>query len=104
MEKRSYFEISTSDGYVEWVELEDGQIVVHRTSSGPTRDDQILARWEPDVLLNLLTWATEGEDVIARFSGPMAHQIREHSKDLGMTPEMFVWHATKVFVEVGGAQ
>ena len=100
----STFEISTSDSYVEWADLQNGQLVVHRTSRGPAGDDETLVRWDLDVLLNLLTWATEGEDVIARFSGPMAHQIREHSKDLGMTPEMFVWHATKVFTEVGGAQ
>ena len=63
--------------------------------------DEAVLEWDADILRNLLSWAGEGGDVNAAFTGPMAHQIREHSRELGMTPEMFVWHAVKVFIEVG---
>ena len=37
----------------------------------------------------------------ATFTGPLAQQIREHSRELGLTNEMFLWHAVKIFIEVG---
>ena len=96
------FEINASDTHTIWAELRDGQVMIHRTSHSP-EGDEVLLQWDVDVLHNLRAWATLEEGVSAYFSGPMAHQIREHSKELGMTPEMFVWHAVKVFIEVGTA-
>ena len=97
------FEIETTDAQTCWAELLDGNIVIHRTSGLPPGEDQVLLQWDADVLHNLLSWATKEEAVSAYFSGPMAHQIRQHSSELGMTPEMFVWHAVKVFIEVGAS-
>ena len=99
------FEIETSDTHTCWAELQDGRLMIHRTThsshGAPPGDDEILLRWDIDVLRNLLTWADQGGSVNTFFTGPLAHQIREHSRELGMTPEMFVWHAVKVFIEVG---
>ena len=97
------FEIESTDTHTCWASLEDGRIVVHRISRPPEQHDEVLLQWDVDVLHNLLAWATREGAVAAYFAGPMAHQIREHSKELGMTPEMFVWHAVKVFIEVGTA-
>ena len=99
------FEIEASDTHACWAELKDSQIIIHRTprspTGPPTGEDEILLQWDIDVLRNLLTWATQEDAVTTHFTGPLAHQIREHSKELNMTPEMFVWHAVKVFIEVG---
>ena len=99
--RQGTFEIEASDTHTCWAELEDGQIIIHRTSTSPSNDGEVSLRWELDVLRNLLSWATLGSEVNTTFKGPLAHQIREHSTELGMTPEMFVWHAVKVFIEVG---
>ena len=101
------FEIEASDNNVCWAELRDRQIVIHRSPStpheslAPSTADEVLLQWDVDVLHNLLSWATQEEAVSTYFTGPMAHQIRKHSRELGMTPDMFVWHAVKVFIEVG---
>lgn len=99
------FQIKATDTTVWWAELEDRQIVIHRTgrsSQGSTLEtDEVLLQWDVDVVRNLLTWAGHEAAVITTFEGPLAHQIREHSQELGMSPEMFVWHAVKVFIEVG---
>ena len=101
--KQPTFEIENSQASSIWAELEEGRIAIFRRSSGADGEDEVLARWDVEVFHNLLTWATQEKAVSAYFDGPLAHQIREHSKELGMTPEMFVWHAVKVFIEVGSA-
>ena len=108
------FEIEASDTHVCWAELQEGQVVVHRTSrphsseneasEDQAPEDAILLRWDVDVFRNLLAWASQAGQtgmVTAAFTGPLAHQIREHSKELGLTPDMFLWHAVKVFIETG---
>ena len=95
------FKIETSDSSTCWATLQDNLIAIHRTPRGSTEDDEVLVQWDIDVLRNLLEWASQESAVTAFFSGPLAHQIREYSRELGMTPEMFVWHAVKVFIEVG---
>ena len=95
------FVIDTSEENTSWVELEGGKIAIHRTSHQPEPSDEVLFRWDVDTVHNILSWATQGRAVTAYLTGPLAHQIREHSKELGMTPEMFVWYAVKVFIETG---
>ena len=99
------FEIEASDALRCWAELQDKKIIIHRTShlapGPPTGENEILLQWDIDVLRNLLTWAGQEDAVTTHFTGPLAHQIREHSAELSMTPEMFVWHAVKLFIEVG---
>ena len=95
------FEIEASPTHTCWAELQDGKILIHRTIPGPDEEDQVLVQWDVDVLRNLLSWADQGGAVTTWFTGPMAQQIRAHAKELSMTPEMLVWHAVKVFIEVG---
>ena len=101
----STFEIENSDTHRCWAELQDRKIIIHRTShfaqGPPVGEDEILLQWDIDVLRNLLTWANQEDAVTTHLTGPLAHQIRKHSRELSLTPEMFVWHAVKVFIEVG---
>ena len=98
--QRQTFEIESSAIQTCWAELDSRRIAIHRTAH-PSGEDEVLLDWDVDMLRNLLSWAAQDTAVTAYFEGPMAHQIREHSRELGMTPEMFVWNAVKVFVEVG---
>lgn len=103
--QKSTFDIGTLDGHSCWAELREGKILIHREpeSSGVSLEPKAgpVMECPIEVLRNLLSWAVRDGAVSAYFGGPMAHQIRQHSKELGMTPEMFVWHAVKVFIEVG---
>jgi hypothetical protein len=94
------FEIESSSDHRSWAEIEDGNVLIHRTPSLAGNTGAVLSL-DPDTLRNLLTWATREDAVTAHFTGPMAKLVQDHSRDLGMTPEMFVWHAVKVFIEVG---
>ena len=99
------FQIETSTSGSCWAELDDGRVRIHRTQTPDSNrsgaEDEVVLEWNVEILRNLLTWAAQEGTVTASFTGPMAGQIREGSQELGMTPEMFVWHAVKVFVEVG---
>ena len=101
------FQIEASTSGACWAELDDGRVTIHRTrtpdSDQSRAEDEVVLEWNVEILRNLLTWAAQEGTVTASFTGPMAGQIREGSKELGMTPEMFVWHAVKVFVEVGSS-
>ena len=79
--------------------MENGNVLIHRTSVLDGADHVV--NLDPETLRNLLTWAARDDAVTAHFTGPMAKLVQEHSRELGMTPEMFVWHAVKVFIEVG---
>ena len=94
------FEIESSADHRSWAEIEDGNVLIHRDTSLAGNTGPVLSL-DPDTLRNLLTWATREDAVTAHFTGPMAKLVQDHSRDLGMTPEMFVWHAVKVFIEVG---
>ena len=95
------FEIEKSSTQECWAELLDGRVRIHRAVHPPDGEDEVVLEWDIEVLRSLLTWADQDGPVSAFFAGPMAHQIRQHSKELGMMPEMFVWHAVKIFIEVG---
>ena len=99
--QESSFVIEVSDVDTCWAELDDSRVKIHRTPHSSSGRDEVLLDWEIDVLRNLLTWSGQGGVVVATFTGPFAHQIQQQSRELGMTPEMFVWHAVKVFIEVG---
>ena len=95
------FEIEKTPEYTCWAEIDQGAVTIHKTSNTPLEGDEVLARWSPNVLRNLLLWADQGRSVTVSLTGPMAQQVKEHAKELMLTPEMFVWHAVKVFIEVG---
>jgi hypothetical protein len=54
-----------------------------------------------ETLRNLLVWADQERSVTASLTGPMAAQVRQAAEELGLTPEMFIWHAVKLFIDVG---
>jgi hypothetical protein len=93
------FEIESSPSHRSWAEVDNGDVLIHRTSVVDGAEHVVSLH--PETLRNLLTWAARDDAVVAHFTGPMGKLVRDHSVELGMTPEMFVWHAVKVFIEVG---
>ena len=99
--QQNTFEIENTGTYTDWAELLDGQVIVHRRTNSSPDEDEVLLQWDLDVVRNLLSWAGQEGPVTTTVTGPLAHQVRQHSRELGTTPEMFMWHAVKVFIEVG---
>ena len=63
--------------------------------------DDVVTELRIDTLRNVLVWADQERSVTASLTGPLASQVREGARELGLSPEMFIWHAVKVFLEVG---
>ena len=97
------FEIATNESHVYWAERDEGIIRIHRTERSPEGSDEVLLQWDVAVLRNLLQWGEQDDGVSSSITGVLARQVRQHSSELGLTPEMFVWHAVKVFIEAGDA-
>ncbi len=94
------FAIETTDRHIYWAEREDGLVTIRRRAKDAP-DSEVLARWTPDTLRNLLLWAEDEKSVTFSITGPLAYQVKQMSRELSLTPEMFVWHAVKVFIETG---
>ncbi|MCZ6867311.1 MAG: hypothetical protein O7E55_08295 [Chloroflexi bacterium] len=99
MTSKGQFEIGITDQHLYWAESNDGLVTIHRRPKDGTAGDEVLARWSPETLRNLLLWAEDEKSVTFSLTGPLAHQVRKLSGELSLTPEMFVWHAVKIFIE-----
>ena len=95
------FQIETTETHTYWAELYDGSVAIHRAERSSGGSDELLLQWDISVLLNLFLWADKENRVTSSITGVLAHQVRQFANELGLTPEMFVWHAVKVFIEVG---
>jgi len=99
MASKGKFEIGITDQHLYWAESNDGLVTIHRRPKDGTAGDEVLAQWSPETLRNLLLWAEDEKSVTFSLTGPLAHQVRKLSGELSLTPEMFVWHAVKIFIE-----
>ena len=99
MEPRT-FHLKDSTDFVLWVEQVDGVVRFYQREKA-SATDTVLLEISVDALRNILVWADEERGVTASMTGPMAALIKKHAQELGFTEEMFVWHAVKVFIEVG---
>jgi len=97
------FQIESTATHECWAEVRHGQLEVRRLARTPGAQEEVLVRWDRNVLRNLLTWADRNTAVTASITGVLAQQVYDSAKELGMPPEMLVWHAVKLFIEVGRA-
>ena len=104
--RENAFELATERDYVLWAERSGNSVLIHRTrrAGETTGEDQVVARLDRGMLRRLLTWADEDSSVTASLTGPLAHEVRRAAQELHMAPEYFVWHAVKVFLEVGALE
>ena len=87
-----------------WAEQNDDLVSFYRHPENAASDQPVspVLELKVDTLRNVVVWADQGRNVTASLTGPMASQVREAAKELGLTPEMFIWHAVKTFIEIGG--
>ena len=96
------FEVQRTPEGVLWAELQGRTVRLHRTRATPRgEEDAVLVELATDTLRNLLVWADGDRAVTVSLTGPLAREVRESAKHLGLTPELFVGHAVRLFLEVG---
>ena len=98
------FEIENKAEQKIWAESEDDVVVVYRSRAKDKDRHEVLVRWSPSTIRNLLIWADSSNSVTAVVTGPMAQQVKDQAQKLMLTPEMFIWHAVKLFIEVGESE
>ena len=82
-----------------WAETSDGNVTLHRRAVDSEQDTEVVAQLGVETLRLLLLWAEDEKSVTFSLTGPLAQQVKDLSRELSLTPEMFVWHAVKVFIE-----
>ena len=93
------FTIGEDSRFSYWAESVDGAVILHRLPLDSDENSEVVARLDADTLRHLLLWAEDEKSVTFSLTGPLAQQVKDLSKELSLTPEMFVWHAVKVFIE-----
>ena len=94
------FNLSSEGVRSYWFERDEAGVGLFMTSpDGSTRD--LLIRLDKKTLGDLLVWSDDDAVVSAIVTGPMAKAIKKNARGLGLTDEMFVWHAVKLFLDVG---
>ena len=93
------FELAETGSRSYWFERSESGVHLYGSPPDPAAGEPI-AR---ETLRSLLVWADDPDVVTSVFTGPMARDVRKNARELRMTEEMFVWHAVKLFMEVGEA-
>ena len=82
---------------------EDNNVITHRpaleSDANPDDAPEVVAQLGIEALRTLLLWAEDEKSVTFSLTGPLAQQVKDLSRELSLTPEMFVWHAVKIFIE-----
>ena len=83
-----------------WAESVGGSVTLHRRSiDSDDKAEVVVAQLGLETLRLLLLWAEEDKSVTFSLTGPLAQQVKDLSRELSLTPEMFVWHAVKIFID-----
>ncbi|MCL0099445.1 hypothetical protein M1O55_01055 [Dehalococcoidia bacterium] len=96
------FDLNASDINCYWFEKTNGGVSLNQTADNSAGGEDLLTI-ELEELRNLLIWADDEGTVTTVFNGPMANEIKKSAQELAITEEMFIWHAVKLFMEVGSS-
>ena len=94
------FVISRSDEGDFWAETDRGSINIMRGSATRPDEGEVILNVRPDQIERLDAWAHQ-EGLIVLFSGVLAKQIKELSRDVGLSPQNFVLEALNAFIQAG---
>ena len=95
------FVISRSDDEGDvWAETAPGAINIMRGRATRPDEGEVILQVRPDQIERLDAWAHQ-EGLIVSFSGVLARQIKELSKDVGLSPQNFVLEALNAFIQAG---
>ena len=90
---------SNEEGDV-WAETGHGGIAIMRGRATRPDDGEIILSLRPDEIERLDAWAHQ-EGLTVLFSGVLAKQIKDLSRDVGLSPQNFVLEALNAFIQAG---
>ena len=94
------FLIARGEGGDTWAEGRGAEIVIVHGDANAPDGGKILTSIRHDQMERLAAWA-DPQTLSVYFTGLLAKQIRELSKDLGLTPQNFVLEAVNAFIQAG---
>ncbi len=95
------FVISRSDDEGDvWAETAPGGINIMRGSATRPDEGEVILNVRPDQIERLDAWAHQ-EGLIVSFSGVLARQIKDLSREVGLSPQNFVLEALNAFIQAG---
>ena len=95
------FTLAESAGGSYWLNRDGEDLRLVSGSPKNASGQEELGRLDKDRVRELLIWARGEGAVTAVFEGPMANEIKKASDELGISEQMIVWNAVKLFLEVG---
>ena len=96
---RFVIERSEEQGDV-WAETAPGGVNIMRGRATQPDDGEVVLTVRPDQIERLDAWAHQ-EGLVVSFSGVLAKQIKELSRDVGLSPQNFVLEALNAFIQAG---
>ena len=96
------FDLAESGGYCYWLARDGDTVLLCGAPVDSSRRD-VVGKLDRKKLREMVLWAGGEGAVSALLEGPMANEIRKASKELGISEQMIVWNAVKIFLEVGGS-
>ncbi len=95
------FVISRSDDEGDfWAETAPGGINIMRGRATHPDEGEVVLNVRPDQIERLDAWAHQ-EGLIVSFSGVLAKQIKDLSREVGLSPQNFVLEALNAFIQAG---
>ena len=94
------FVISRSDDGDVWAETAPGGINIMRGRATHPDEGEVILNVRPDQIERLDAWAHQ-EGLIVSFSGVLAKQIKDLSREVGLSPQNFVLEALNAFIQAG---
>ena len=96
------FTLAESEEGSYWLARDGEDLLLYSGSQKTASDQDVLGRLDRDRVRELIIWARGESAITAVFEGPMANEIKKASGELGISEQMIVWNAVKLFLEVGG--
>ena len=96
------FELGGEAGHSYWLAREGDTLALYGGPAGASHGEA-LGRLDRGRIRELLLWAGGEGMVVTIMDGPMANEVKKASDELGLSEQMIVWNAVKLFLEVGGS-
>ena len=95
------FDMGGKPGHSYWL-THDGETLTLNVGPDNMAHGEALSRLDRNRIRELLSWAGGENMVVTIMDGPMANEVRKASDELGISEQMIVWNAVKLFLEIGG--
>lgn len=93
------FLLGRHEGYVYELVREGNDFTLTRSAEGSAQE--VVATLSRERVRDMVFWMASEGRVTTVFEGPMANEIRKASRELGLSEQMVIWNAVKLFLDIG---